>query len=316
MKKLKKFLSAIIVFCLIFCCFSITANAAIGDHLYYEGIEGDRLNDYPETATVLYKDFTITATVEVGALDNSASWDYYVFDLLETSKVTILCASEFESLIGGLFTDLAPDGTMELIDAFSQSSTDEYFYDILQITLPAGKYYLLIGDSHIDNYYEYDYLLYFYYEDPEPTLQYVDGEWRCVVGDYFSDMTGLVKYGGKWFYVEDGYWNKSTNGLIKYSGKWFYVKNGKWDSSVNTLVKYSSKWFYIKNGKWDSSAKTLVKYNGKYLYVKGGKWSKTDAIVKYSGQKFYVKKGVAQLSFSGKAKVGGKTYKIKKGKVA
>ena len=126
------------------------------------------------------------------------------------------------------------------------------------------------------------------------TLIKVDGEnWNYYVNGIKRDYTTLVKYKGKWFYVENGVWPKTANTLVKYKGKWFGVVNGKWNSAVNTLIKHKGKWFYIKNGKWCQDT----------------------AIVKYSGKRFYVKKGKVDFEFSGKKKINGKTYKIKNGKV-
>ena len=125
----------------------------------------------------------------------------------------------------------------------------------------------------------------------------------------------LIKDDGKWHLSYAGYkFTEST--LVKFKDKWFYVNNGVWDKTINDkIIKYKDKWFYIKNGKWDSSAKTLVKYQGKWFYIKDGKWCKDTAIVKYKGKRFYVKKGKIDFDYSGKKKIDGKTYKIKNGKV-
>lgn len=347
MKKVKKLLSVIIVLCMLVGCFSITANAALGDKKYNENEPGN--NSY-ETAGVLQKDFTILASLPKETDDI----DWYVFNLHQTSKVSILCAANFEDLIGGI-VDM---NTKEVLYDFTESEFKQYYIDSIVVTLPAGKYYILIADRYNYSYYKNDYTLYYDYEDPEPTLENINGEWRCVVGDYYSDMTGLVKYAGKWFYVEEGYWYSDTTELIKYNGEWLYIKNGKWDSNVTKLVKYNSKWFYIKNGKWDNTANNLIKINNKWFYIKNGKWSATTGIVKYKGQNFYIKggkwsssvntlykksgkyfaikngkwykgksiikyngkkyyvnKGYAQTKYSGKVKIYSKTYKIKKGKV-
>ena len=142
-----------------------------------------------------------------------------------------------------------------------------------------------------------------------------DNKWYYYYKGVKTNATKLINHEGKWFYIKNGVWAKSTNTLIKHSGKWFYVVNGKWSTAPNTLIKFNGKWFYIKNGKWDSTAKTLFKYKNKWFYIKSGKWSKTKAIVSYNGKKFYVNGGITQLSYSGKVTISGKTYKIKNGKV-
>ena len=151
----------------------------------------------------------------------------------------------------------------------------------------------------------------------EPTLvkDAETGVWYYYVDGEKSNDTTLVKYQGKWFYVENGVWNKTAKTLVKYNGVWFYVANGKWDSTTTDLIKYEGVYFYIKNGKWNNKAETLFKKNGKWFAIKSGKWYKGENIISYSGKKFYVNKGFAQLNVSGKKKIGSKTYTIKAGKV-
>ncbi len=142
------------------------------------------------------------------------------------------------------------------------------------------------------------------------------GKWFYLEDGIWTKKDTLCEYNGKWFYIDNGKWNKNANDLIKYKEKWFYVENGKWDSTDRTLFKKNGKWFGIVNGKWDSSTKTLIKYKDKWFYIKNGKWCQDTAIVKYKGKRFYVKNGKVDFDYSGKKKIDGKTYKIKNGKVA
>ena len=42
-----------------------------------------------------------------------------------------------------------------------------------------------------------------------------------------SGYTGLAKHvTGKWYYVENGKWQKTFNGLVKYNGRFYTVKQG------------------------------------------------------------------------------------------
>ncbi len=140
------------------------------------------------------------------------------------------------------------------------------------------------------------------------------GEYYYYKDGVKSTDTALVKVNGKWFYIEEGRWNKEFTDLHKLNGKWFYVKNGRW-SPINDLVKYKGKWFFVRGGKWFSSDNTLFKKNGKWFSIQWGKWSKSTCIITYKGSKFYCKGGFAQLGFTGKAKVGSKTYTVVKGKI-
>lgn len=183
----------------------------------------------------------------------------------------------------------------------------------------------------------------------------VDGKWYYYRGEYKIKTTTLIKYEGKWFYIDNGVWNKNASDLMCwYKGKIFYIKNGKWDKTANglmvvtpfgggkkqwtyivngkqydvkeDLVKYNGKWFYVVDGEWyglyayaewdtPSYINTLFKKNGKWFAIIKGKWYKGEAIIKYEGKKFYVNNGFVQFKYSGKVKIDGKTYKIKKGKM-
>ncbi len=301
MKKIKKTLSAIIILCLILCHVVIPTSAEINDKEYDENEPG---NDYYESAGVLQKDFTINGSLT----KNTNDLDWYVFNLHETAKVRIFCFSDFEDLIGGIFDSSGNEVLYTLIE----DEYEEYFIDDIVVTLPAGEYYILLCDRYSYSYYENNYILYFNYEDPEPTLEYIDGEWRCVVGDYYSNMTGLVNYNGKTYYVIDGVWsNQIADKLYKIDGKWYYIVDGKL-SNKTTLVKYNGKWYYVKNGVKNTST-TIVKYNGKWYYVEKGIKKTATKLVKYKGKYYYVKDG--KVSFTtGVKKVSGKYYYIKDGK--
>ncbi len=138
-------------------------------------------------------------------------------------------------------------------------------------------------------------------------------EWSYVVNGIKRDQTTLVKYSDKWFYVENGIWNKTANLLVAYKGKGFYIKNGKWEKET-TLVKHNGGYSYVKGGIW-IKATTLVKYKDKWFYVKNGVWKKDKLIFKYNGKKFYIDNGKVQFTYTGKVKVDGMYYNIKNGKV-
>lgn len=324
MKKIKKILSLFLVICLFVSTVSISANAAIGDRKYDEG--DDQLNDYPESATILYNDFTIMGTIEVGDNYNPAR-DYFCFEIFETSKVNIFCGSEYKTLIGGIIDA----NTLDILHVFKESSYENIYTDSITVTLPAGKYLILLGDKHIDNYYEYEYVLYFEYQDVEAELVYESGKWCCLIDGEYTNFTGLINIKGKQHYIRNGYFT-GASGLVTISGKKMYINKGYF-TGASGLVTINGKKMYINkgyftgasglvtlNGKktyinkgYFTGASGLVTISGKKAYINKGYFTGATGIVKISGKKYYIKKGYAQTKFSGKVKISGKTYTVKKG---
>lgn len=145
------------------------------------------------------------------------------------------------------------------------------------------------------------------------TLKKVNKYWRLYKNGKTSEETTLIKFNGKWFYIEKGVWNKNIDTIVKYRGKWFYVQNGKWNSSVKGLKYYKGKYFYIKNGKWDKTKTGFVTYRGEKCYVKNGKWVEKTQILNYKGKNYFLKNG-KQTTYTGITRINGKWYYIKNGK--
>lgn len=173
------------------------------------------------------------------------------------------------------------------------------YIDKQNMTIERGNECLLNADWHYTAY--------------ETLIKTDKDTWCYYVGGVKRDHTTLVKYKNKWFYVEDGVWDKNANTLVAYKGKGFYVEKGKWTKKT-TLVKYSGNYSYVKDGIW-TKATTLVKYKDKWFYVKNGVWKKDKLIFKYNGKRFYIEDGKVQFTYSGKVKIDGMYYNIKKGKV-
>ncbi len=151
----------------------------------------------------------------------------------------------------------------------------------------------------------------------EKTLKKVNKKWYLYENDVRSYKTTLIKYNGKWFYVEKGVWNKNITTMIKYNGKWFYIINGKWNSAVNGVKYYRGKYFYVKNGKWDKTKTGFLKqkkYNRDYYYyIKNGKWDQNTQILKYKGTTYYIKNGI-RTTYTGLLKYNGRWAYFKDGK--
>ena len=49
------------------------------------------------------------------------------------------------------------------------------------------------------------------------------------------------------YHVNGGKWVKDTT-LVKYNGKWYYVQKGIVNFKANTKVKYNGKWYTVRNG--------------------------------------------------------------------
>ena len=159
-----------------------------------------------------------------------------------------------------------------------------------------GKYYYCVDD--VENAYngltfignEVYYIKNGIWQNDVTTLIAYNGKGYYIEDGKWSQDTTLVKYNGGYSYVENGIWINTTT-LVKYKDKWFYVKNGKWCKD-NILFKYKDKWFYIENYKWDSSATKFFKYRGKTFYIKKGKWeSSITTLVNYKNKWRYVKNG-------------------------
>lgn len=137
-----------------------------------------------------------------------------------------------------------------------------------------------------------------------------DGKWYYFIDGEKSNAQTLVKYKGKWLYVNNGVWDNKANLLVKYGGNWLYVKNGVWTKDT-TLVKHNGKYLYVKNGVWAKDT-TLIKYSGNWLYVKKGIWTKNTTLIKYGSNWLYVKNGVWTKDTT-LTKYGGNWLYIKKG---
>ena len=62
--------------------------------------------------------------------------------------------------------------------------------------------------------------------NPKETLVKENGIWCYTVNDKKTNATTLVKYGSKWYYVQNGIVNFKANTKVKYNGKWYTVRNG------------------------------------------------------------------------------------------
>ncbi|MBO5021601.1 MAG: hypothetical protein J6D52_13130 [Clostridia bacterium] len=98
-------------------------------------------------------------------------------------------------------------------------------------------------------------------------------EWCYVkngVWEYEPDTEQLVKYKGKWFYIENSYWNKSATMLFKYKGKWLYIEDGKW-SKKRLIFSYKNQYFYIKDGIAQLDFSGYINIYGTRLKITNGK---------------------------------------------
>ena len=149
--------------------------------------------------------------------------------------------------------------------------------------------------------------------DENITLKKVKNNWYLYKNGKKSSETTLVKFNGKWFYIEKGKWNKNKSSLFKYKDKYFYIIEGKWNKNVKGLKPDKNGYVYIKNGKWDKTKTGFVSHNGNKFYVKNGKWQQKTQILNYKGKNYFLKYG-KQSTYTGIVKLDGKWYYIKKGK--
>ena len=256
---LKKLLCSTLCAIMIFSCMSIVA---LADSAVVTDLEP---NNDAETAQVIDTNVSVEGTLYAPDWESEDAFmdiDAFKFTLTERSKITFNISSNGVYLIPVIMDSLGEEGLLPEIDDEAEEIPQEL---LIEGYLPAGEYFIMIFDMFAEEEIAYTFTM--STKNAVETLKKEDGVWKYYVGGEFCSETTLVKYSGKWFYVQDGIWNSETTTLAKHKDVWFYIKNGKWVKET-TLVKYKDKWFYVKNGKWDSEAKTLVKYKGVWFYVK------------------------------------------------
>ena len=146
---MKKLTSLICVLVMLFSCFSMVANAGIGDNEFTER----EPNNSMSTADRIYNDYTVWGSA--GASD----LDYFKFTLSSKAKVNVLCQSTRQAVLMGIW-----DSSDEIVAAGSSSYSNGYYYDeIYNKTLSAGTYYIIIfQESGYST--SASYLFYFDYE--------------------------------------------------------------------------------------------------------------------------------------------------------
>jgi hypothetical protein len=145
------------------------------------------------------------------------------------------------------------------------------------------------------------------------TLVKYEGKWYYINKGKLDKTETLVKYGNSYYYVKNGEINY-TETLVKYNGVYWHVKNGKLCRDTG-LVKYNKIWWYVKNGKLDGTYTGLTKYNNTWWYVKNGKLNTTTTLTKQGNTWWYVSGGKINTKYSGAFKFGSLYYNIKNGKV-
>ena len=326
---LKKLVSFTLALVMIMGCLSVTAFA---ESNVIDEIEP---NDTDDTMQLIEPNVTVKGTLPAPnweSEDAMIDFDAYKFVLNERSKVVLTVTSSSKMVIPAMVNVDKPDeeGYAPEIDEDLEELPDEYVIDVY---LEKGTYCIVMFDMFAEDDVTYEFTL--TAKNAVQTLKEEDGVLKYYVGGEFAEETTLVKYNGKWFYIEDGIWQSEKTTLVKYNGSWYYVKkgnidwtattvckykgtwyyvkNGKIDWDATTLCKYNGKWYYIKNGKIDWNARTLVKYNGTWYYVKDGKKNTDTTLVKYNGTWYYVKNGKKNTATT-LCKYNGKYYYVKNGK--
>lgn len=215
---------------------------------------------------------------------------------------------------------------------FSQYTTYMTKYTVAWNTsgLSAGKYKVVTTMEF--------YSLYSWHSNPKeelpcyveltvkPTLGMVGNTWYCYRGNSIDwGYTGIVEYGGGYYYVENGVLNWGSaptlaeyngdwyfvqngginwgyTGLVSYGGNWYYVQNGWLDwASAPTLTYYGGNWYYVANGALDWGYTGLVNYNGCWYYVQNGSvnWSGVPTLTNYNGDWYYVINGAVDWGYTG-----------------
>lgn len=167
--------------------------------------------------------------------------------------------------------------------------------------------------------------------------------WYCVKsGIYDPTQNGLTYYGGTWYYVTGGEWNREFNGYVQHvDGQWYYVKNGKIDFTFTGLAKHTDNcwyyanhgiidwgysglaqstdgaWFYVSDGRFDSSYTGLIQYGGDWYYLKNGylDWTYSSLVRHVDGQWYYVNNGKLNWSYNGLVQYYSTWYYVENGRL-
>lgn len=79
----------------------------------------------------------------------------------------------------------------------------------------------------------------------------------------------LVTVDGRVYAIENTTVRKGYNGLVQDSDStWYYVTDGFVDRSYSELTYYNGTWYYVQDGQIDWSYEGIEYYNGKYYYIK------------------------------------------------
>ena len=148
-------------------------------------------------------------------------------------------------------------------------------------------------------------------------IDWNDRQWYVADGKVASDFTGTVEFEGESWYVKNGNVASDTTGLVKIGDEYWYVKNGKLATSTTGLVKHNNAWWYVISGKLASDFTGPVEHYGQYWYVKNGMvTSNATTLVKIGDEYWYVKNGKLATSTTGLVKHNNAWWYVISGKLA
>ena len=148
-------------------------------------------------------------------------------------------------------------------------------------------------------------------------LLQLEDEQYYLLGGKVAQRTGLVKYQGQWYYLEQGRVRKEVTGFVWYQQEQFYVNEGRVLSDYTGLMKVQEQWYYLVKGKLAAKTGGLIKIQGSWYYLLQGRVAREySGLVKHYGSWYYIKNGKLAKESTTLVKYGGEWFYVVDGKLS
>ena len=164
--------------------------------------------------------------------------------------------------------------------------------------------------------------IWYYYEngvwiqDKYGIVDYNGGKFLVAHG-VVAGKSGLVQYGGKWYFLSKGQVQTQYTGLAKYDGAWFYVENGILATDYNGIMSYDGSLFLISAGRirYDYSG-LFLNTDGEWYFLSCGQvQTQYTGLAQYDGAWFYIDYGILDVDYTGYTKYDGSVFYIENGQM-
>ena len=284
---LKKVFAILLAMLTLLTILPLYASADVGDYEYDE----TEPNDYLEDASWLENDSTVYGEVSYRDVDTFGIYLEY------ESRVQIICAADYGVLRLSIF-----EGEDLIVLGDEGYTPDGTPYDIIDVTLPAGIYYVILWNSEED-WYNNNYGFYYKYSVSEDVHIHNYSEeiiapncieqgytiFTCDCGDYYVDnyVDPTHTYDDDYDLTCNlcGYEREFTDGWKTLNGERVYYKNGV--MVTNAWVQDDIGWSYLDANGYCVKNKWMQDSAG-WCYLGEDGYMLTNQWVKDSGGWCYV----------------------------